>query len=207
MNEIERAYDEWASFYDCQENKTRDLEKNAAQSVIATNQYRHIVELGCGTGKNTSWLCKLSGKITAIDFSEKMLHCARKKITDNNVNFIKADLLAVWKLDIPLADLVTCSLVLEHIKNLDTVFKTVNKKLEINGMFFVCELHPIKQYLGSKARYEDGHNTHELKCFTHHVSDYLKAAENNDFTCLELKEWFDEGESDFPRLISFLFKL
>ncbi len=101
---------------------------------------------------------------------------------------------------------------LEHIKNLDKLFKQAFKKLKKDGKFFICELHPIKQYLGTKALYETDNGIQELEVYTHHLSDYLESALNTGFKLLEIKEWFDNGNDEkkqllkIPRLISFVFE-
>lgn len=102
---------------------------------------------------------------------------------------------------------MTSSLTLEHIEDLNHIFNQANKKLKENGLFFISELHPFKQYSGSKARYETGNGIEELSVYTHHISDYIENAESNGFEILEIKEWFDEKpEKEIPRLISFVFR-
>ena len=204
---VKDSYNEWAESYDSSDNKTRDLEKIAAVQTLKNYDYNVVVELGCGTGKNTDWISKKAKKLIAIDFSDEMLLRANEKIKSDNVTFIKADLTQEWKIEDDLADLITCSLVLEHIYDLRFIFSQAFKKLKSGGRFYVCELHPFKQYKGTKARYETEGGTVELEVFIHHVSDFTHAALSNGFRVLELKEWFDaEDEKTVPRLISFVFE-
>ena len=49
---IKQAYNQWAGSYDSMENKTRDLEARALQYHTGNRQFDHILEAGCGTGKN-----------------------------------------------------------------------------------------------------------------------------------------------------------
>jgi ubiquinone/menaquinone biosynthesis C-methylase UbiE len=136
-----------------------------------------------------------------------MLDKAKLKVNDKKVTFVKTDLMKPWDIDIYFADLITCSLTLEHIENLDTIFTQANKKLKTDGLFFICELHPFKQYLGSKARFETANGIVELDTFIHHTAAYLQTAKRNNFKLLELKEWFDEdNKRKIPRLISFMFQ-
>ncbi len=203
---VEKAYNSWAKTYDDVENKTRDLEELAARTKLQ-DQYNHILELGCGTGKNTSWLSKQAQELTALDFSEEMLTKAKLKVNRTNVNFIKTDLQKDWPVASNKIDLITCSLVLEHFKDLDLIFQQAYDRLISNGEFFLCELHPFKQYSGSKARFENGNNIEVLETYTHHISDYLDAAKNVGFKLKDLDEWFDENDrNEIPRLISFVFK-
>lgn len=112
-----------------------------------------------------------------------------------------------WNIENNFADLITSSLTLEHIEHQDFIFSQASKKLKKNGLFFISELHPFKQYSGSKARYETENGTKELKVYIHHVSEYINDATKNSFQCIELKEWFDENsENEIPRLISFVYR-
>jgi ubiquinone/menaquinone biosynthesis C-methylase UbiE len=204
---ISDAYNEWSEQYDTNANKTRDLEKIAARSLLKDLAYRNVLELGCGTGKNTEWLVEKADKLTALDFSEKMMEVAKQKVNSPQVVFKQADLTHEWPIEDNQVDLITCSLVLEHIEDLTHIFKEASRTLMQGGHFYLTELHPFKQYNGTKARFERTDGTFELVVFVHHVSDYVNAALSNGFKVLMLKEWFDEdSESKIPRLLSFVFQ-
>ncbi len=203
---ISKAYDSWSSQYDTNLNKIRDLNKKATTQTLSNYEFKNVLELGCGTGKNTEWFVKDANKIIALDFSEKMLNIAKAKVSNRKVIFQTADLNQKWDVKDDFAELISVNLVLEHIKNLDFIFSQVFQKLKVNGIFFICELHPFKQYSGSKARYETDNGVKELEVYTHHISEYLKIAKNNNLKLIELNEWFDEDNNEIPRLISFVFK-
>ncbi len=204
---IDKAYNSWADNYDAVENKTRDLEKIAAKQTLGKYSYATVVELGCGTGKNTEWLAEKANSIIGLDFSPDMLLKAKEKIKSDKVQFQQADLTKPWDIKDNYADLLSCSLTLEHISDLDYIFSEGFKKLKSEGIFFICELHPFKQYTGSKAMFENENGIMELEVFTHHVSEYINAAINSGFKILELKEWFDsDDKTDIPRLISLVFE-
>ena len=204
---IEKAYNIWADQYDTNSNKTRDLDTKSTIKTLNKFDFSKVIELGCGTGKNTTFLLKKADKIIGLDFSKEMLNKAKAKIKDERVEFRKADLTKSWEIDNDFADLITCSLTLEHIKNLNHIFNQANLKLKKNGLFFISELHPFKQYSGSKAKYETENGTKELEVYIHHISEYIDDAKNNGLEFVEMKEWFDENtENGIPRLISFVFK-
>ena len=204
---IENAYNIWAHQYDTNVNRTRDLDKTCTIETLNNLVFKNVLELGCGTGKNTEWLLNKAERIIGLDFSQEMLNKAKEKISDKRVTFKKADLTKDWKVENNFADLITSSLTLEHIKNLDHIFSQANQKLNKNGLFFISELHPFKQYSGSKAQYETESGTKELEVYVHHISEYIDDAKNNGFQLIELKEWFDENSKNgIPRLISFVFK-
>ena len=204
---IEKAYNIWASQYDSNLNLTRDLDKKCTIETLKNLDFKNVLELGCGTGKNTEWLLNKAERIIGLDFSQEMLHKAKAKIFDKRVLFKKADLTKDWEIENNFVDLITASLTLEHIENLDHIFSQANLKLKKNGLFFISELHPFKQYSGSKAKYETENGVKELEVYVHHISEYIDTAKNNGFQLIELKEWFDESsENEIPRLISFVFK-
>ena len=93
---IEKAYNSWASLYDTNQNKTRDLDQRVTKEVLSKYSFQSVVELGCGTGKNTLWLLEQSEQIIGLDFSQEMLNKAKAKITSDKVSFLKTDLNKDW---------------------------------------------------------------------------------------------------------------
>lgn len=204
--ENKEAYNNWSATYDSVANKTRDVEALAFRNTLSSITFSNVIELGCGTGKNTLWLAEKGNEVLAVDFSEEMIDVARRKISKPNVSFNVADITKPWDFANQKISLITCSLILEHIENIDPVFSEAGKHLDKDGYFYVGELHPFKQYQGSKARFDlDGEQV-TLDCFTHHVSDYMSAAAKNNLSCVSLTEWFDEEEKSSPRIVAFLFQ-
>lgn len=204
---IREAYNQWASSYDSIENKTRDLEARALKYHLANLQFDYILEAGCGTGKNTPFLASKATLLTAADFSEEMIARAIEKNSNPSVQFLQADFTRPWLFENGHFGLVSFSLVLEHINNLEFIFGEAQRVLKSGGYLYIGELHPFKQYSGSKARFDDGSGMLELECFVHHLSDYTNAAAQNGFTLQQLNEWFDEDNlTNPPRIISMLFK-
>ena len=202
-----QLYNSWAATYDAVENKTRDLERIACEQILSPVPFETVIELGCGTGKNTGWLAEKARRVIAVDLSEEMQAVARDKVKSKNVSFEQADITKPWDFGGRRSDLLTCSLILEHVENLDFIFGEAFRHLTENGYFYVCELHPFRQYLGSRARFETEEGEKVLDCYTHHVSDYVLAALANNFSVARLDEWFDENDrTTLPRLISFLFR-
>lgn len=201
-------YNQWSATYDDVENKTRDLEKEAGQQILCSlPPFENVLELGCGTGKNTAWLSQKATRLLAVDLSEEMMTKAKEKVIAPHVVFQQADITKPWKFVQEKVDLITCSLILEHIEDLPFIFEQASGVLQSGGRFYICELHPYKQYSGSKARFETGEGLQVLQCFVHHASDYFEAAATNGFSCDKLDEWFDGNDRNKPpRLISFLFR-
>jgi len=204
---IQQAYNAWANTYDDAPNKTRDLEAIALRSMLAPVPFQRVLETGCGTGKNTEWLLLRAQHITAADFSTEMLEKAKAKITSEKVDFVQMDLTQEWPCEAASFDLMVCSLVLEHLENLDFICQQANKVLQPGGLFYIGEYHPFKQYLGKKARFDTGDGIFELTTYTHHISEFVRAATAHHFQCIALNEWFDGGDtSEIPRILSIIFQ-
>jgi ubiquinone/menaquinone biosynthesis C-methylase UbiE len=204
---IAKSYNSWAEQYDTNENKTRDLDRKATIETLTKYDFDKVLELGCGTGKNSEWLITKANFVIGLDFSEEMLNKAKSKINSDKIRFQRADLTKKWEIENNFADLITGSLTLEHIKILDFIFNQAYKKLKAGGKFFICELHPARQYLGSKAKYETEDGIEELEVYIHHISEYLNSAKYNSFKLIEINEWFDNTpKNEIPRLISLVFE-
>jgi ubiquinone/menaquinone biosynthesis C-methylase UbiE len=205
--DIGKSYNSWAAQYDTNENKTRDLEGLALKKLLSGKTFKHCLEVGCGTGKNTQWLLTICDQMTAIDLSQGMLDIAKNKIQSDKVNFIEGDISNDWTFANQTYDLVTFSLMLEHIEDLDAVFQKLAKVSDTGTRVYIGELHPFKQYAGSKARFETETGTQVVTCFNHHVTDFIQAANASGFHLLQLEEQFDEGDrSQLPRILNLLFE-
>ncbi len=203
---IQKAYKQWAAQYDTNSNKTRDLEAFALRQTLANIAFKNCLEIGCGTGKNTAWFVTKITQVTSVDFSEEMLAKAKQKITSSNVQFIQADIKNDWTFGNEF-DLVSFSLVLEHIENLGNFFAKINNALKDGGYIYIGELHPFKQYTGSKARFETTEGTQVVECYNHHISEFLSAAKKYNFQLIELGEHFDDdNKNEIPRILSLLFQ-
>jgi ubiquinone/menaquinone biosynthesis C-methylase UbiE len=203
---IQKAYNEWSGSYDADNNLTRDLDQQVTRAALASLHFNSILEIGCGTGKNTAFLAQIGDSVHALDFSQGMIEKAKAKVGAQNVRFSVADLTQKWPGNDGEFDLVVCNLVLEHIADLTFIFSEAARVLQNKGSFFVNELHPFKQYEGSKARFYWEGETIEVDAFVHHISEFTNAASANGLTLLKLNEyWHEAGQNKPPRLISFKF--
>lgn len=204
---VQQAYNSWASQYDTNENKTRDLEAKALKEVLSSTRCNSCLEIGCGTGKNTEWILQKAKHILAIDLSEEMLSKAKEKIHSDKVQFLQANINEDWNFTNEKFDLISFSLVLEHIENLDHIFEQAVQKLMKQGYVYIGELHPFKQYAGSKARFETQEGLQIVPCFNHHISDFINAAKNYGLTLIHLNEYFDnDDKTTLPRILTLLFQ-
>jgi ubiquinone/menaquinone biosynthesis C-methylase UbiE len=206
MNVLE-AYNLWAVQYDTNSNKTRDLESIALRTTLKNIHFNNCLEVGCGTGKNTVWLIERAKHLMAVDLSEEMLNKAREKIISDKIEFRQADITKAWTFGEKAFDLITFSLVLEHIADLEHVFSEAHKLLHRNGYLYLGELHPFKQYTGTKARFETEEGTQVVECYNHNVSDFIQAGKKYGLSVIDFNEYFDEDDKNsIPRILTILFQ-
>tara|TARA_B100001989_G_C24502813_1_gene445889 strand:- start:183 stop:806 length:624 start_codon:yes stop_codon:yes gene_type:complete len=205
VKKIEENYNIWAHQYDANVNPTRDLDKIVTVKSLSKIDFSNVLELGCGTGKNTEWFITKADRLVGLDFSKNMLDLAMRKVQSDKVNFIKTNINREWPVSDNSFDLAAINLTLEHIEKLDHIFYSSYKKLIPGGKCFVCELHPKKQAVGSKAIFQENGINKELAIYQHSEQDYIQNAESAGFNLLARKDWWDNKE-DLPRLISFLFE-
>ena len=203
---IQNAYNKWSDSYDADSNLTRDLDQQVTRGALGSLHFNSILEIGCGTGKNTGFLAQIGDSVHALDFSQGMIEKAKDKVSTQNVRFSVADITNKWPGNDGEFDLVVCNLVLEHLVDLAFIFSEATRVLQNNGSFFVNELHPFKQYEGSKARFYKDNETTEVDAFVHHISEFTNAATSNGLRLVNLNEyWHNDDKDKPPRLISLMF--
>lgn len=208
---VARAYDQWSATYDEDKNITRDLDATVLRRAPLSLDGRDVLELGCGTGKNTSYLASKANKVLALDFSEGMIARAHERLTTSNVRFIRHDVRDTWPVESASVDAVVGNLILEHVHDLAPVFFEAARVLRPNGEFFICELHPYRQLLGGQAQFVDQRSGETVKvtAHVHTVAEYVNGGIEAGFALRALGEWSEETApvDAPPRLISFLFEL
>jgi ubiquinone/menaquinone biosynthesis C-methylase UbiE len=213
-SEIAAAYNEWAKTYDTDPNRTRDLARKVLEQADVSVADHKIIEVGCGTGRNTEWLASAPAgakEIVALDFSEEMLARARERVRDRRVRFIQHDVRARWPFAEDIADLVIAILILEHVEMLESFFAEAARVLNVEGELFICELHPMRQLLGGQAQFTSTRTGERrlVPAFLHNVSDYVNAGLASGLELVSMGEWRDAETlpKDLPRLLSLRFRL
>ena len=210
-SEIAAAYDRWAETYDSDPNRTRELAAQVLRNVDLTFEDRKVIEVGCGTGRNTDWLATRAAHVTALDFSEAMLRRAQERMQASRVRFIQHDIRQSWPLENACADFVIAMLILEHVEMLEPFFAEAAHVLGADGELFICELHPMRQLRGGQAQFTDTQTGERelVPAFLHSVSDYVNAGLLAGFDLVNLGEWHDgDGlPNGLPRLLSLRWRM
>jgi len=209
-SEIAAAYNDWAETYDGVPNRTRDLAAEALRQVDLNLAGRKVIEVGCGTGRNTAWLAERAAEIVGVDFSEAMLARAKARVNNSRVRFIQHDVRAAWPLADASADVVIAMLILEHVEHLEMVFAEAARVLNSDGQFLLCELHPMRQLAGGQAQFSNARTGEQqsVAAFLHDVSDYVNVGLASGFELQHMGEWRDPGAppNGDPRVLSLLFR-
>jgi ubiquinone/menaquinone biosynthesis C-methylase UbiE len=209
-SDVALAYDRWSRRYDDDHNATRDLDARVVrQSPLHLNGAR-VLELGCGTGKNSQWLAMQARELVALDFSPGMLDVARRRVRAAHVRFVERDITHAWPVEAASVDVVVGNLVLEHVRDLGPIYAEAARVLRPGGELFLCELHPYRQLRGGQAHFEDAetNETVPVTAFRHSVSEYVNGGLAAGLTLGALGEHVEENApSDAaPRLLSVLFE-
>lgn len=207
---IAASYDRWSRSYDTDQNATRDLDAHIVRTADLPVTGAAVLELGCGTGKNTSWLAEHARSVVAMDFSEGMLSRARTRVTAAHVDFLRHDITQPWPLPDAAFDVVVGNLVLEHVASLAPVFVEAARVLCPGGTLFCCELHPFRQWRGGQAHFSeaDTGTVVQIPAFVHGASDYINDGIAAGLTLTHLGEWLEAGAppAASPRLLSVRFR-
>src|SRR5581483_5075426 len=88
---LNEGYNRWSEIYDNDDIPLHLLEESVVEKALGDVRGKKILDLGCGTGRQTLKLAERGAIITGVDQSEGMLAKAREKKTSNSVNFLQLD--------------------------------------------------------------------------------------------------------------------
>ena len=209
-SDVAQAYDRWSRRYDDDHNATRDLDARVLRQSPLHVADARILELGCGTGKNSEWLAAHASTLVALDFSPGMLDVARRRVRSERVRFVEHDITHRWPVEPSSIDLVVGNLVLEHVRDLGPIYAEAARVLRAGGELFLCELHPYRQLRGGQAHFQDAetNETVPVTAYQHSVSEYVNGGIAAGFTLRALDEHVEESAASdsVPRLLSVLFE-
>jgi malonyl-CoA O-methyltransferase len=183
------GYDRWSEFYDRDDIPLALLEEPVVDGVLGDVRGRAILDLGCGTGRQSLRMALRGARVTALDQSEGMLSQARTKDGAANVNWVSHNL----DLPLPLGDaefdwVVSC-LALEHLTNLPTFFSECRRVCRPNGELLFTIMHPAMLLRGVQARYtEDSGRKVYPHSHAYQTSDYMNAAVASGLRLVEMRE-------------------
>ncbi len=197
------AYDLWSEVYDTDGNFLQALDTIEMRTLlpkmlsqISSCPPWKIVDLGCGTGRNTIPLLNIPASIViGLDGSPKMLEIARSKIDRHmaqisraseaaqgaqlkQYNMLGTDHIPSCALN---ADALISTLVLEHVP-LSTFFEKASLLLKPNGLALVTNMHSDMGAI-SQAGFVDPKTGIKVRTqsVAHHHDDVVAEAQKQGF--------------------------
>ena len=185
--DILSGYAAWAPDYDSDGNPLIAVEEPVMQAWYGPLEGCQVLDLGCGTGRHTLPLAMTGARVVAMDGSDGMLARARHKLYGFPVEWRRG-----WiEPPLPFADLsfdlVVMALVAEHLNDLVTVFRDLQRICKVGGRLLLSDLHPDRTATGQKARFIDrqtGERRH-IKTYHRTVGEVLGAAEQAGWALID----------------------
>ncbi|HEX9897154.1 MAG TPA: methyltransferase domain-containing protein [Dehalococcoidales bacterium] len=103
-----------------------------------------ILDVACGNGQFARKMAEMGAKVTAIDFSEKLIEIARAK-SGKNINYQVIDVTKtadLRKLSGTKHDAIVCTMAFMDMKDIKTLIKFPPKLLKKYGSFVFSLCHP-----------------------------------------------------------------
>uniref|UniRef100_A0A6T6M024 Methyltransferase domain-containing protein n=1 Tax=Timspurckia oligopyrenoides TaxID=708627 RepID=A0A6T6M024_9RHOD len=133
----------------------------------------HIIDYGCGDGKISAMLAQMilpsNGTVTAVDISEHLLKIAQSRFQSQtlypNLKFIHEDSSVAENISnselIPLADVITMSMVGHLLQDPLQTLKNLRRKLKPNGKFIaILPLSPCVEMKQAMQEQLEHFNVH-----------------------------------------------
>jgi 2-polyprenyl-3-methyl-5-hydroxy-6-metoxy-1,4-benzoquinol methylase len=196
------AYDLWSDVYDTDGNFLQALDTiemkillpKFLQQIRSPKPWK-IIDLGCGTGRNTLSLLNIPGaRIFGLELSSKMLAVASSRVYPELAQIDRsqrAETVQLEQFDMihqPYppkgaceADAVISTLVLEHVPTA-VFFKTIWQMLKAGGVFLVTNMHSEMGNI-SQAGFVDPKTGEKVrpKSYAHTIEEVVTEASNQGF--------------------------
>lgn len=205
--EVVDGYDAWASTYDYSPNPLVALEEKVTLELIGNVEGRHVLDLGCGTGRYCALLAKRGALVIGIDPSAKMLEQAKRKVTP--LCHFELCHGTIERMHFPSEhfDLVLSALTLSHIPELESIFAESTRVLKSGGFMLVSDIHPYWPVSGHNYTefFDETGQEYRIPEYPHLVEDYWNLFRKFGMWLEELFEpRIDDGLiENFPSLKDF----
>ena len=143
---VKATYDAWSETYDQSTSQMAEVEEIVVKSVLRSLTFTTVLDVATGTGRYACYLAENGKRVTAIDFSPKMLAEAHKKAEERglSIEFTCEDMSDLSFADSSF-DLVICALALAHVNDLEKPLKEFVRVLRSSGHMVINDLHQQMQ--------------------------------------------------------------
>lgn len=191
------GYDLWSDTYDQTPNPVVTMDSRITTELLEPRAGERILDAGCGTGRNFGTILRASGRPVGIDFSEGMLHVARRKHAD--VPLVCADMERGLPLVGEAFDAVLCALVGEHLSRLAPFFLELNRVLKPGRRMLFSVYHPEMARAGIEANFERHETEFRLGAVPHSTEAYVAAIAAAGFAIISIEEF--RGDAELTRAL------
>jgi SAM-dependent methyltransferase len=200
------GYERWAETYDLTRNPVVALDARRSLPVLSLDPGERVLDAGCGTGRNLEGMLAAGTRPFGVDFSPAMLRVAHRR--HPNARLVVANLQSPLPLADASFDAVLCSLVGEHLANLEGVFRELRRVVRPGGRMVFSVYHPEMATAGVEANFEENGVEYRLEAYQHAVDDYLDAIAEADFPQVVYREFKGDQEliDQMPEAKKFLGK-
>ncbi len=114
-------------------------------SLIGDVSGKRVLDAGCGHGYYSILFAREGAKVTGIDISKKMVKLAKENAVKASVHceFFVCDMQDLSRFNNDTFDVVTSSIVVGYLDNIEKAFSEVFRVLKAEGIFTFSESHPI----------------------------------------------------------------
>ncbi len=121
----------------------RDIEVPALIKMIGDVKNKIVLDMGCGFGDHAKKLSKQNyKKLVGFDISKELVKYANQQKIPNSTFYV-GEMSKKLKHEDLSFDIVYSSLAIHYIKNINKLFKEVNRVLKKKGIFCFSTGHPI----------------------------------------------------------------
>jgi ubiquinone/menaquinone biosynthesis C-methylase UbiE len=174
---LNEGYNRWSEFYDADDIPLHLLEESVVDEALGNVAGKTVLDLGCGTGRQTLRLAAQGAIVTGVDQSEGMLEKAKVKDTGGAVKFLHLNLDENFPFQDDAFDLVVSFLALEHLSNLGQFFSDCRRVCRNTGFLYFTAMHPAMVLRGVQARFTESSGRKVYpKSHPYQISDYLNSA-------------------------------
>ncbi len=181
------GYGEWADTYESTVPDLLDIKIFDSLESVNWSESQKCLDLACGTGRIGQFLQnKGLQNIDGLDLTPEMLDLARTKNLYEELN-----LGSVEETNLPANeyDLITMSLVDEHLPNLMKVYQEAARLSQEGAIFIVVGIHPFFLMNGMPTHYDDKDgNPKAIETYIHLPSHHFTSATSSGWKLIEFVE-------------------